>query len=203
MGTTLELLEKKAEERYYKEHERNTQINNSLSIPIGIIVALLGVVGFFLVSFPFKIINTPIVWVILCLFIVGLVTLIYYISRAIYFLSKVFLGLKYAYIPNPKRICIYAKQLAKYYKSQQVQNIDEVVEKEVREYLAIAYSRTAYNNSRLNELKGFYLTKAKKYIILTIVVFMVSSIPFVVLHYCDKNLSSDVQNVEIVGDADG
>lgn len=198
MSATLELLEKKSEERYYKEHERNAQINNSLSIPIGIIVALLGVVGFFLLSIPFKIINTPIAWIVLGLFIVVFIKLIFCLSRAIYFLSKVFLGLRYAYMPNPRRICNYAKRLEKHYESQQAKNVDEAVEGKVREFLVDAYCRSTDNNIKLNVEKGFYLTEAKKYIIIALVFLMVSSIPFVILHYREKNLSEDVQKVEIV-----
>ena len=156
MSVTLDLLEKKAEERYYKEHERNAQINNSLSIPIGIIVALLGAVGFFLLSIPFKIINTPVAWIVLVFFVASLLVLVCCLFLAVYFLRKVFIGLRYAYIPNPRPMCNYAKRLEKYFESQQAKNIDETVAGEVREFMVDAYCRSTDNNIKKNVEKGFY-----------------------------------------------
>lgn len=101
-------------------------------------------------------------------------------------------------MPNPQRIRNYAERLENYYKAQQAQNIDEVVEKEVRGFLVDAYSKSTDINIKRNEEKGFYLTVAKKSIIIALVLLMVSSIPFVMLHYREKRLSRDVQKVEIV-----
>ena len=123
MNRSLELVKTIAEDRYCKEHQRNERINNSLSIPIAIIVALIGVVGFFLINITFKIINTPGAWVVFFLFVGSLMILMKYLFRAIHLLGKVFLGMIYAHMPAPKEINSYAESLERYYQFKKIKSM--------------------------------------------------------------------------------
>ncbi|GAH58042.1 unnamed protein product, partial [marine sediment metagenome] len=196
-----DLIKEIAKERYQREHDRKDQINNSLSIPIVVIMALIGVLGFFIINFPFRaIIDTPgvLIWIVFVLFGLALLGLIICLLIAICYLNKVFSGLTYAYIPTPKKIKKYTEELKEYYEETGEDEIEKMIEKDLEEFLIDEYCKNTEINIAKNKEKSFYLTKAKRFIILSLMLLVLNTIPFVILHYTEKIIIENIQKIRII-----
>ncbi len=200
-----DLITEIAKERYEKEHDRKNQINNSLSIPIVVIVALIGVVGYFLMNVPLKMIfvSPAWVWIVFALFMFLLLCMGYCLMRAIYFLSKVFVGLTYGYMPTPKAVRKYAEDLREHYEEyyeMDENEIKEAIGNDIQSSLLVdEYCEYTENNVICNNDKVFFLTKAKELMILALVILSISIIPFIVLHYQGQIANEKIQKIEIIG----
>ncbi len=201
MNESFELIKKIAEDRYYKEHERNERISNSLSIPIGIATALVGIIGFYVSNIPLKMIleSTHVVKIVFGLFVVLLLFLCFFLARSIFLLSNVFEKTEYVFIPSPEEWEDYKQKLWKYYEKTKEPDIDQKVKANLQKALVDTYSEAAERNIRLNTLKRFRLTLAKKFIVVSLVFFAISALPFIGLKYFEKSQSDSVQKVKIVG----
>ncbi len=199
----IDLIQKIAKERYQREHDRKDQINNSLAIPITVVVALIGVAGYFLINIPLNVIFVSPVWIkiVFITLILIMLCLAYYLIQAFRFFNKVFAGLDYGYIPTPKEMKEYAEEKRKYYKKyfkMDKNQIEQAIERDIQSALLDEYCEHTEMNVDSNNNKIFFLTKVKKSIIIALVFLSISAIPFIVLHYQGQTKDEEIQKIEVI-----
>ena len=198
-----DLIHRIAKERYQREHDRKDQINNSLSIPITVVAALIGVAGYFLINIPLKVIFVSPAWIkiIFVVLILMLSCLAYCLIQALRFLNKVFFGLEYGYIPTPKAMKGDAEKSREYYKKYFKMNknqLEQAIEKDMQSALLDNYCESIENNVACNKSKAFFLTKAKRSITMALVVLSISVLPFIVIHHHGQLANENIQKIEII-----
>lgn len=137
-----------AKERYNWEHERKNQLNNMISIPLGIITAIVGFIAYFFNNLPQNRTNlqTFLFYIFFASSIIALINCIRF-----FYLHQT--GYKYAYISDPQDMRNYEDRMKTYYKEQEEKNIDEKIENELNETLYQQYIDGTQKNIHNNEKK--------------------------------------------------
>jgi hypothetical protein len=170
-------------EQYYFELTRKNQLTSQLSIPIGILTILGGLASYFYRNI--SICSDYKHNVIIILFILSIISFVY----TIYYLIRSYYGFSYSYIPSPKVIDAYKNDLSTYHKS--VGNPEDVVERELKEYLIGLYASTTHINIRNNDSKSEYLHKANTFLIATLVLLIISAL---IIGYIDFNQCTNLMS---------
>ena len=175
---------------YFHETDRRDQINNSLTIPLGVISL---VSGAFLViakeiDFPFNASE------IIQLHFLGL-TAITLILAAI-FMGRAYWGYGYAHMPRTEEIRQYFENLKNYYLSLNYSenNASEQANAEALEYVGSQYFANAEKNAENNDIKSANLFKANGFTMASVVFLVISATPYVINSIEEP---SEVQKVEI------
>lgn len=171
-----------AKDRYLWEHERKNNINNMISIPLGIITAMFGCIAYFLRNLPIK--SNKIYYIIFTILLaLSIVSLIFCI---IYFcLHQV--GYKYAYISDPTAIYTFKQKYIENFKEANVKVDNRKIKAEIKKILCDQYIKASQINIQNNEKKIRYYRD----LILTIII----SIIFLSFTYIARmQLSDKAQN---------
>lgn len=177
-------------ELYWKELDRKDKINSNLSLPAGIITVIAGVDAYYIQHFPS---HRCELWNIS--FVVLSILLAISIAFAVYYFFRAYhLGHAYGYIPTPNEIARYASDLKNYYMSIKEPNVDEVVENDLRIFLASKYSEYGTINTQNNDEKSKYLHRTNVAISISLIVLLLSLFPF----YMINHLTSQTQKIEMV-----
>jgi hypothetical protein len=183
-------------EMYYHELAQKENINNRISIPLGILTLLIGVASYYINSIYNLTINT---W--FYIFISVLVVYSILIIICIYLLYKAYYGYEYTYISTAKVIDEHTEYYINYY-DQYYDNYfsrttnctkNELIENAVNKKLYELYKDSIDTNAKLNEDKLVYLRKIGGIIIITVIVGAICVIP---LNLClNKNPTTYVEIV--------
>ena len=161
----METLEEKSlvyrlvKERYLWEHERKNELNNIISIPLGLMSVFTGCLAYFFNNQP-KNSNT-------FLFI------LYYISIAMSIMCLIFClfcfyfhqtGYTYCYISSPDKLFEYEQNYIKSFRDNNVEIDYDVINEKVCLFLYEQYSKAATQNKMNNEKK----IKCYRYLIISI-----------------------------------
>ncbi len=183
-------LRKLYKNHYFYEIERRDQINNSLTIPLGVISL---VSGAFLViakkiDYPF---NTS---EIIQLNLLGL-TAVTLILAAI-FIGRAYWGYGYAHMPRSEEIRQYCDNLKNYYINQgcNVDDSNKLADKETLQYIDSQYSVNAEQNAKNNDIKSANLFKANGFTMTSVVFLVISAVPYVIKSIEEP---SEIQKVQI------
>lgn len=161
MNKTNEILFEIAKERYLFEMEHKDQINNYLSLPLGVLALLGGLFinsGNFIKDIGYNNISL-LYYIILLIYCAGWIT-------SIIFLALCFLK-KYKYILTPDGWVDLKNDLVNYYNKQDIEYTDEMIEDDIKSNLLKQYIDSSYINSWSNYTKNALLTKAKIFILIT------------------------------------
>ena len=175
---------------YFHETDRRDQINNSLTIPLGVISL---VSGAFLViakeiDYPFNFSE------IIQLSFLGLTALVL-ISAAV-FLGRAYWGYGYAHMPRTEEIRQYYENLKNHYVNLKHSEEDAIklAHEETLQYVDSQYSVNAEQNAGNNDIKSANLFKANGFTMASVVFLVISAVPYVINTIVDP---SEVQKVEI------
>jgi len=166
---------------YHKENERQTALNNSLNIPIGILTAIFALIFFLVKEFNFGSTTNTIVipfLVFLGLAVISWIIAIFYLFRSY---NNFFRGYEYDGLPFATQLNEYHEQLLTYYEKNKDQlgkdvDADSLYEDNLREMLSEYINTNIDNNDRKTE----YLHKAKQFLFGSIISIIICSIPFMI-----------------------
>lgn len=175
-------------EHYFFEISRRHQLTSALSIPIGIVAILGGVLAFFLQNIKPSFSPSSLVLTIL------LVLAVYFVIRTIYFIIKSYHNYTYGYVATPKQLMEYYKQLIEYYKS--IGSSTDEADKELELQINDQYAHYASQNTRNNDSKSEYLHKANSNLIYSLVLVTVCAGPYL---FITQSGEDRVQKFELVG----
>ncbi|MFT3824886.1 MAG: hypothetical protein QM731_13265 [Chitinophagaceae bacterium] len=176
---------------YFRELDKKDAINNSLSLPIGLITALIASVFYLLSNFDYKF-SYPISGVFLLLVIIAVIQL----AISIYHLIKSYNGFpdKYNYLLLPDNDVVekYYADLKAYYATTGVDNSD----KDLEEYLVKEMAKNTGENQRNNLRKTKFSYNCEKFLIRSLI-FIIISLPFFVYDYSMKTDKKEATEVHI------
>jgi len=157
---------------YDRENQRRESLNNSVSIPVGIITGLIATLVFLITRFNYGD-NLLYTWSLIILVLISIILL----SISIAYLTKSFnnfaKGHDYIEIALLSDIENYYDELLKYHKNK----IDKV-DHDFQNYLCAEFIKYADNNARINDKRSFDLYKSKQFMFFSIVFLAFSFIPF-------------------------
>lgn len=157
---------------YDRENIRRDTLNNSVSIPIGILSGFIAAIVFLITKNAYYI-NLICTWIFIVLIAISIIL----IGISIIYLIKSFnnfvKGYNYMEIALLTDIDKYYYELKEYNKKK-----TEKTETEFRQYLEKEFIKYADINAVINDKRSFDLYKSKQFLFLSIVIIALSCIPF-------------------------
>ncbi|MDR0473739.1 MAG: hypothetical protein LBH43_08750 [Treponema sp.] len=154
MEEIKEYINSYAKERYLWEHSRKNELNNSVTIPLGILIVQISSISYFFLNFPSETCSQ-----LFIAFIVLLSLSIISIVYSVYLFMRHQSGYQYAYIISPKDMNnYYEKNIAAYINNNE--NVDfNYVFNELKETELLGYIEATEKNITNNEIKIKYYRK--------------------------------------------
>ena len=180
-----------AQRTYEMEIERKDRINASLSLPAGVVALLAGVVALFAEKVP-----QDLPGVAGAIFVIVAFGLLGAIVVAIYFLIFAYIGRGYYYLNTPVEWRKQVSDLEDYYQNDGRNNIQSLVEKDIKRNLLSQYEESAHENLENNRKKLGYLNNAKIAIACGLVALLISVVPYYVLTHGEKTHRVHVTNLK-------
>lgn len=159
----------------FKEEEKKNQINNSLSLPIGIITGLVAGLFYFLTAFDFKLSF----WNSIVFSLVTLTSTIY-LGASIFHLIKSYSnfhkGYDYAYLADTIDLDKYYKELKNYYKSNPT--LTDLSDTEFEQYIFDEIVKNTDLNQKNNKTKNKHRFNCEKHLITAFLFLCLNLFPF-------------------------
>lgn len=161
---------------YFHETDRRDQINNSLTIPLGVISLVSG--AFLIVAkeidYPFNFSE------ILQLHFLGFTALL--LILAAIFLGRAYWGYGYAHMPRAEEIRQYCGKLKDHYLklNHSVEDATKLANEETLQYVDSQYSTNSELNAENNDIKSANLFKANGFTMASVVFLVISAVPYVI-----------------------
>lgn len=160
------------------EEERKTSLENSLNIPIGILTVIFAVLFYLISEFDFKYSSQ----VEIIIFLFSSILSFLFSLFSCYFLFKsynnLFKGYEYMGLPFPTQLFRHNEKLDAYYKQYQANFPDKSGDTEFEKYLTEKIANHLDTNTYNNDLKAKYLYISKRYLFISVLVLVISFIPF-------------------------
>ena len=180
-----------AQRTYEMEIERKDKINASLSLPAGVVALLAGVVALFVEKVPQSLPGYAGV-----IFAIAAIGLLIAIVVAVLFLLLAYIGRGYYYLNTPLQWRRQVRALEDYYRNNDENNIQALVEEDIKRNLLSQYEESAHENFENNRKKLDYLNNAKIAIACGLVALLISVVPYYVLTHGEKTHRVHVTNLK-------
>ncbi|MEP2773115.1 MAG: hypothetical protein ABJH05_13270 [Fulvivirga sp.] len=187
---------------YHKENDRQSSINNSLSIPIGILSGLLAAFFFLSKSYEFgQETNGLLKWAFIALIIISIICWVVVVINLFLAYNNLFNGYEYKGIPYPTVLNKQHKDLTDFVDENKDQldegtTPDKLFDKQLIEMFSEYLNRNIANNDK----KSTYLHVAKKFLLICFLFTTLSTIPFTVNYFNFKNVkkteSIEIKNID-------
>lgn len=181
-------------EFYFKELNRRNEINSSLTIPIGLITALIGGVSYLLTNFEYH----CRVWLTIP-FVMATSTGVMFLICAVFNLIKAYTNFPghydYILIADIDVLESYYQSLQKYYASDP--GLYDNADKDFEEYIITEMVRNTGANQRTNNRKTKFSYNCEKYLICSLIAISIS-LPFFSIDYGIKPDKKPIVNVRIL-----
>jgi len=189
MSTPSQYLETLLREQYQSEHLRRDSINQSLALPLGVVVLLFGYVAYCAKALCLS------CWGFCGFVLAGVaVLLMLALVCASYCLVRSIWGYGYGYIPTGDRILMYAEAIQEHYRDLSTNQKLALVEDRVRRLLIAEYAKHTARNSQNNKTKSKYRHWAMVCIAAALVLVLLS-LPALCAEYRTQALTdSDKEN---------
>lgn len=168
-------------ETYHKENERTKALQDSLSIPIGIVSVLTTLLTFYFFNFDFK---YSILWtgIFIAFLVFGALFLAFAVRNIYnaYNITSVDTSLAYKLLPVSQEQITYFNELKQYYigTGQTLQEAETSANDDFKEYLQKLYIEYGSNNNDINATTYGYITSAKGNILISLLIFLITAIPY-------------------------
>lgn len=160
---------------YQIELQRKNELNNALTLPVGLVSVIVIALYQLLANFKYEVnnffVNALFISVISIATLFLIITIGYLISSYV----KLKGNYDYYFIPYADELEEYYRELNKYYRKE----INDKYETFIIKKLVICIT----HNMKLNELKTYYLWKAKLFLIYTLCITFVTLIPFLINYF--------------------
>lgn len=158
-----------------KEEDKKNQINNSLSLPIGIITGLVAGLFYFLTAFDFNLSF----WDSIVFSLITL-TSIFFLGASIFHLIKSYSnfhkGYDYAYLADANDLDNYYKELKKYYETNPT--LTDTSETEFKQYIFKELVKNTDLNQKNNKKKNKHRFNCEKHLITAFLFLCLNLFPF-------------------------
>lgn len=156
--------------QYENEHERQDKIVNGLSVPIGVLTGLGGLVGILVQGF-----SNQIVWLNWTFYVlIGLDGIAF--GAALYFVIRCYFGQTYEYLPRLKELDDYYVGLVAYYVGNG--QTEEDAKREFDRYIEQKMVQAETRNGRSNDEKMAFRYRGNWSIVAVLLLTVISGIPY-------------------------
>lgn len=181
-------------ELYFKELDKRNEINNSLSLPIGLITAVVAGIFYLLTNFDYRY-----YFIITILFSVAVIAAISFLVASIYHLIKAYTdfpkGYEYSLIADANDIEDYYKQLKEFY-SVNPSSIN-TADHELESYVLTEIIKNTDDNQKNNKRKNKFRYNCEKYLIAAFILLCLS-LPFFGINYALKTDKKEPIEVKVI-----
>jgi hypothetical protein len=183
---------------YHKENDRQTSLNDSLNLPIGILTGLFAVIFFMLKEFSYGdelLTWDEVVFVLgMALALISWIVVAYNLFQSY---NRLYKGYEFMGIPYPTTLNEQYKKIEDYhntYKSQLSKDItaDSLFE----DQLTGMISEYLNNNISNNDQKSKYLHRSKQFLLICISAIIFSALPFFI-NYLENQKKASATKVEV------
>lgn len=175
--------------QYLKEEDKKNEINNSFSLPIGIITIITGALFFLLTNFDFK---TNLIQSIF--FAILSTSSFVFLCISVFFLIKAYTnfhnGYGYNYLADTNDLESYYQAEKKYYKTN-TQLLD-ISDKEFEEYIFGEIVKNTDINQKNNKKKSYYRYICLKHLITAFIILFFTVFPFSINYMTRQKLEQNI-----------
>ena len=161
--------------QFEKEDARRQEVYSALNIPIAFFSALVSIIFFLISTFNYS--TESFLKLIFLLFIslsiIILIIILYYLIKAN---TDIFKGYIYSNIPSSKALIKHNEDLITYYTTYFQDEMKG--EMEFENNLIHIFKENADYNNYINEKRHSYIYKSKQWLVLAVISFMISLIPY-------------------------
>lgn len=181
-------------ENYFKELDKRNEINNSLSLPIGLITAIVAGIFYLLTNFDYKyslflaLIFSATILISLCFLIIS----VYHLIKAYSDFPKAYY---YAILPDTNEIENYYQELKKFYSSNT--SVTDTSEQEVENHILTEMIKNTGENQKNNKRKSKFRYDCEYYLIATLISICLV-LPFFGINYAYKPNNKEPIEVKII-----
>jgi hypothetical protein len=184
---------------YFKELDKRNEINNSLSLPIGIITTLIAGVFYLSTNFNYDCQSLGHI-IVAFIFVILVVTGIVFLIVAVYDLVKSYTdfpkGYEYFLLPDTNEIDDYEKKLQEYYsKNPEMPN---TANEEVKEYILSEMIKNTGQNQVNNKRKSKFRYLCEKNLIISLMIITASFLLFIA-NYSFGPQRTSISEIKIIG----
>ncbi len=155
---------------YDRENERREVLNNAVSIPMGVLSALIAAIVFLISNYNFT--NVFVTWVFVIFSLTSTILVAISIYYLIYSFNKFAKGYDYKEIPLLEELHKYDIELKEYHdKPAQAEN-------EFKDNLISEFIKKGDINTKINDNRSFRLFKAKQFLFYSIIAIAITCIPY-------------------------
>lgn len=160
---------------YNKEEERKLSLENSLNIPIGVLIVVFSALFYLFKEFDYE---HSTKFEQASLILAGIACLLCTISA--YFIGRAYHAKSYVYnaLPMPMSLLDYEKGLIAFYKESKEEHEQVDVNAKVEENLIQTLAACIDVNSANNDRKSHYIYRAKRWLLYSLMTLGVGFIPF-------------------------
>jgi hypothetical protein len=181
------------QKHYFFELDRRTELNSSLSIPLGVFGLLSGALVYLVSNFNFAWDTFTYIFLIL---VAGAVVSILLV---VYFLLRAYWSYDYMYMTDTEVIRNYENELTNYYKRNGQKNVSDLVDKELDDMLIHKYSEAGTHTAANNAKKSATLRKSNSAIVALVIFLLLLSPVFFVNNQLHAISRSKVNSEEPMG----
>jgi hypothetical protein len=162
-------------ELYFKESDKKNEINNSLSLPIGVITGFVVAFFYLLTTFDFEcnLFQT------LFFSLLGVASIIY-LAASIYHLIKAYSnfhnGYDYLYLADSLELENFYKELKKYFKDNPT--LTDTSEEDFENFIVDEMIKDTDTNQKNNKKKNWHRYVCEKHLITAFILLSITLIPF-------------------------
>lgn len=179
------------QQHYFYEIERRDKLNNFLSIPLGVVSIITGALIIIAkeIDAPFDVVE----WFQIIVITLTAFSILY----ASIYISLAYRSVVYFYIPMVGDVKKYYEDLVGHYISikKTQDESEEIAEKETLDYIYKSYSVNSDINTKNNDKKSLFVSRANKAIFLSFVLLIFAATPYVINAIVQP---SEIQKVELV-----
>jgi hypothetical protein len=172
------LVYRTVKERYLWEHDRKNELNNIISIPLGLMSILIGCLAYFFNNQPKN--SDTLLFILYHIFITISIICLIFCLYCFYFHQT---GYTYCYISSPDKLFEYEQNYIKNFNDNNVEVDYNIINDKVCMFLYEQYANAATKNKTNNERK----IKFYRYLIMSITVCIIF---LGVTFYCRVNLEN-------------
>lgn len=160
------------QKHYFFELERRHKITSSLSIPVGVLVVLIGAITYLLNNYQFEqdLYSFAIAFFLLCSIISAIFTIIY--------LFRSYWSYVYQYLSSPTEYKQYYDELVTYYQENDTEDYERLAKRDFEEALSENYASATDLNWRNNNRKSATLHKANTSLVWLVIFTFISFVIF-------------------------
>jgi hypothetical protein len=183
---------------YHKENERHSNLNNSLSIPIGILTGLFALFFFLVKEFSFKSESHFYIKLLFVSFLIlACICWLLVVFNLFCSYNNLFKGYEYKGLPYPTILNEQYENLEKFVSENKDElDSDDTAQNFYESQLIEMLSDDLNRNLANNDIKSRYLHIAKKYLLGCIIAVIVSAVPFMV-NYIQNGKEDKIYNIDV------